>query len=877
MSYTKNMKVRLSSHLTRLEFKDSTAPSPRKSGGCKPLSKIRTKHWHSDKERTPEQIVWEALWAALVVSDSYNDLDVSSMRGSFYLRDWVARSSRRTVGYVVSVLKEELNRLRAISLGSDPPPIAHGFPKKLDTFLQKVFTPLGLFAFSGVSRGFPTCVDKVKVSETLVDHMVNVATPAPAVPINFLRSIEQFVPRYIQKSVRYDRKLAGKMHDPSPVVCKSSPSACYENPRGAGGFYAYIKKLGDKISEGQNDLLADIRAGAKPRPEDICHPILRGIAKASYDPDRTQDLLSPKEMSSILDHFYFYSGCNEYLNNPDKDVIHRVAVIPERGYKNRVVTAPPASILSMGEVVRSSVFPYVKAHPSCDVVKDGDMPVVCFPAVDGAKLVSADLTKATDGFSHDVIRSVGVGLRNAGFPQHVVDFFVDTLGAGDKPHYAEYDVHTILRRHSKNTVKYDRLCGFLQSYGWDGHSSKVKVPMLRGSPMGTPCSFTLLCIINSWALDHCSNGPKICGDDMLAYITAKEFSKYKVRVAAIGSGVHPLKTFISPYAGTFCENIYIKDPCDSEFPSVVAFGRAIKCPIKAMLYPQKGSNGRIDWPDEIVHQVFTGETRMSKEKVRLSSFTDEPEYHVQRKFEAGPGDFGYNDCPSVFRLGRKVRRVLRTLRRDQIRSALKKGRYPWLPACLGGLNYPRRNPKGVMGLSGLCRARLFQFTHSDLSVVELGKFMSTLDNAKRPLPEHRELEFISDMVADAEINDAIVEDTLEKQGECSFVDSYSLARHQGSVRSNFFRSMGGKLDLSASSYSIFNAARIRWPAVKGELGTYVKRTPFSLIIQDLDNLLRAPRYRVLSSFAEKLPGVEHPKSNRWHHLHGAGGWNDGIL
>jgi hypothetical protein len=772
-------------------------------------------------------------------------------------------------------MKEEMTRLRAISLNSDEIPVPHGFPKKLDRFLTKNLSLSGLFTFSTAGRAFPVCTRKSVVASVLSEHASNL-TSICRVPSDILRSIENFVPRMIRESVSANSRLDSDPRKIKPVLCKkTSATACSESPRSKGGYYGFIKSEGDKKTEGQEDFLTALRAGRVQRPESTCHPLLRAVAKASYT---EQDVVPLSELSDIHDYYYYFNSCSDFLGRAPGDLVHRVSVIPERGYKNRLVTSPPSGLLSVGELVRNMIFPYIKSHPGCEIIKEGELPVAWFKNRTGGKLVSADLTKATDGFSHEAIRAVGRGLAKAGFDPEVCSLFVDTLGAGEQKHLASYRVDDFLCAFKRESSKYGKQVSYLQSLGWDGQSKDLTIPMLRGSPMGTPCSFTLLCILNMWSLDHCRSGPKICGDDMLALMTESEFKEYDRRITSIGSGIHPVKTFKSSTAGVFCEKKFIRD-IDEHIPGYTAFSQVILCPVKTLIHSEKGSCGRIDWPSELLHQLFTGEPHMSKDRSVVGIMTStsiEREFMRVRREEIIPSELQPSNQPILASMRAKVSRILRTLRKEHMQIAIRKGRTPHLPACLGGLNYPRKNSKGVRGLSEKVRAQLYQFTHSDLSPTELAKFLGSLDCPPKPDSDSRDLLMISGSVADAEVEEKVRDDLTQDEGDCDYVDLSTIARFYGSVRTGFFKSMGGRWKSNVDSFSPVSASRIVWPKSKTG-GSYSVKTPFSLVIQDLDNLIRAPKYRMQRSFVEKLLSVEHCESFLWHHFRGAGGWNDGVV
>jgi len=187
-------------------------------------------------------------------------------------------------------------------------------------------------------------------------------------------------------------------------------------------------------------------------------------------------------------------------------------VVPELGFKARVVTKSHPMLVTTGHELRSVYFPYLRrfaATRSClddvpskiDFVKPRGPPVVVF---------NADLKKATDGLNHRVVASF---CEAAGIPATLV--------------------------YSGLTV--------------DG------TPVVRGIFMGLPMSWTILSVIHysvAFAVDIYRNF-RIKGDDLIALWTVEQVSLYRELMAACGCSVNETKTFISFNKGFFCERLFV--------------------------------------------------------------------------------------------------------------------------------------------------------------------------------------------------------------------------------------------------------------------------------------------------------------------------------
>jgi hypothetical protein len=251
---------------------------------------------------------------------------------------------------------------------------------------------------------------------------------------------------------------------------------------------------------------------------------------------------------------------------------HRVVAIPEFGLKARIITIPEGHLKLSGEYVRRHLWAAISERlPECQVFTKAtedsrieEMLSSWVPETDPGSLefISADLSKATDGFSHAAIRAVLRGLKKSGAPSWLVETAYENLGLGT-PHMLEYPLEVLqssrdpsFRRKIKEGLTSGRYGIVEREERENGKMIKVKyltAAKLRGSLMGTPISFCILSLLNSWMSKDMGRRRLICGDDLLAVAHKETFFDYSRRAEQIGSRAHDLKTFRSKFGGVFCE------------------------------------------------------------------------------------------------------------------------------------------------------------------------------------------------------------------------------------------------------------------------------------------------------------------------------------
>nr|QGZ00443.1 RNA-dependent RNA polymerase [Narnavirus sp.] len=778
------MRRRLPSSLVDYRSMHLRLSKDRRRGAPHPRSSL-------SKPLIPFQVAWESVWAALVMSEgrptSDGVVDVSCRKGSFLIHRWVREVRHRGLANLVRILKELCLHLRAYAIEKRRRPCPRDFPRKLYRFLLENLTAGGLLTFSTLSRALPECEDKVEKARALLDHAEAAFHPFRKVSNTTLSSVRAYV--------REGFRRGGTARWGFPRL---STSAVSERPGSKGGYTSYILDLwADEGVTAQQSGLDPIdpqgadwghystfggffehesarSVSARPWASGLVWPLLDAV-ESMRDDDGAFDPIDLARVESLEANAYAASRFSV-----DESPTHRVCIVSERGYKLRVVTAPPASLVAAAELARQATFPVVRDDDRLSILRGGDPLADLPPCPDGKTIVSADLTKATDGFSHEVIRAVGLGMRDAGVPEPVWRTFVETLGAGNRTHLFKYKVSELLPTGCPHSHR-ERLL----ELGWDGSSPDLLVPVRRGSPMGTPCSFTLLCIVNGWAASHADH-VRICGDDLMAVFDRREHRTYSDNVRSVGSSLSQPKTFLSSYAGTFCERFVVRDGARLERVGVV--------PVKLATVPRKGALGVLSSPAGI------------------------PVY-------AGLPGWGEDLRQAWVR----TRRVFRTLWRDHRAAAASRKRYPEVPTKFGGLGHPG---KGLRSIPGHVRSYLY-----DLARTEDNRVWLNFHRSVQPIPAP-----VGGSRGWAGVR-------YQSRVAASYVDSHlhgaelaraaDIASFEALTCITNFVFMGGSFKKSSATGKLSALTRLRAPALPSSGRSYSRSTPVRVLFEDFERVINA--------------------------------------
>jgi len=212
----------------------------------------------------------------------------------------------------------------------------------------------------------------------------------------------------------------------------------------------------------------------------------------------------------------------------------------------------------------------------------------------------------------------------------------ESLGVGDEVHYVRYRLSQMSHEGRAYCRKH---FGVVEG--------SVDVPKVRGSLMGTPCSFSILSLLNHWMSERLGPSRIICGDDLAGLTHPSNVSSYAQRACAVGSKLHEQKSFRSRIGFVFCE----------------AYA----------LTTREGSMASFR-PPSLKEFVRSGNGVMSQHSVDPTSFN-------------------------------RLARCARTIYASQRKVAARRHRPAELPASLGGLGHPC---KGRLRVPVWCREALWE-------------------------------------------------------------------------------------------------------------------------------------------------------------------------
>jgi len=215
---------------------------------------------------------------------------------------------------------------------------------------------------------------------------------------------------------------------------------------------------------------------------------------------------------------------------------HRVCTIPERGWKRRIVSAPPEEASLAGGALNSKLLAALRREPRCFWFLQGDRKRAVEDAArghtSGFRVVSTDLTAATDALPHDLVAAVVQGLAEGwkGIPDEVAEVLFSLTGP-QVLHYPDGQV----------------------------------VTSRRGVLMGLGPSWPLMSIIHLFWVDYSASGlgpeavraghfnTAIGGDDLIGFWPPSLLKAYRSTVTRCGGSFSKGKDFESGSSGNFTE------------------------------------------------------------------------------------------------------------------------------------------------------------------------------------------------------------------------------------------------------------------------------------------------------------------------------------
>lgn len=471
------------------------------------------------------------------------------------MRKWVSACAPRGIDWLCAKLKDLAVTLRDVALTNREVDYVEEVPRRLQRWLRHIarVDARVCLAFTRYARALPKG-SRVAVMKAYTSHLENIIEPIHT-DTQSLESLEQYV------ATRFGNKLRKRTW----VSLPSSKNSVRDSSGSRGGYDAWLRTLvQDKFGGGILDpsvwnkqrgrarlvvKITSALAGDRPAAEGaIYNRLLRTLRGKSWATFRDlPEVLQCLGTLLSLEDFRRRKSSTGSLSG----FVHQASALAEQGAKVRVITVPPGSVFTAGDRVRERVFTTLRKvdHRLADfesACEDGKLEDMILQPGEG--WLSADLTKATDGFSHSAIRAVLRGLERAGLAPYMLELAAESLGVGERKHYVRYKCSDLSER-GRTLVE-------ANGYPVD-KDGFVVVPMERGCLMGTPLSFTILSLINGWCCNALGPKTHICGDDVISACTPRSIGAYRQRVTAVGSGMHDKKSFFGTKGGTFCETFIL--------------------------------------------------------------------------------------------------------------------------------------------------------------------------------------------------------------------------------------------------------------------------------------------------------------------------------
>jgi hypothetical protein len=597
---------------------------------------------------------WEAIIAALAAS-GFQWLDISTSGGReaiFALARRVkhtkAQCSWRGLEQTLKEMKEELGKLRLQTLKGAT--AKQRQLRWLSGSLRSVTdSRVKALQLSYAGRAFPNGSARV-MEEALKQHKLNYSELRTSPP-EFLAFAEKFACSWINR------------HASRPVVNQGrmSSSAALGSTRRQGGHFAILSEMAASVEQGIQQ-----QGGAFYKEVNDLRKRLPEVPECDVD--------SALREYRLLVQCLLTTGLLSEGTVPLPRGV--VVAVPERGFKTRVVSKGSTPWIYIGHWIRAWLFRAIRRDPRVAdaLLGDHSRRVLSFRGFRGkaCRLLSADLTTATDRLPLDLIKAVINGIFSSDI-------------AEDFPPWVK---KAVLSLTGSQLLTYP-----------DGSS----IETMSGLLMGLPISWPILNIIHlswvTWAWSDyrksnsglaCSRqtpNTAICGDDLIGLWPDGVIKRYEDIVVRCGGKFSEGKHFDASVGGVFTEEMY--------FLEALQTSRKVRIPYRRPCRPMLGDFFRATRP-------------------RTDSHEAEPRVYYRIRKVPGMlplrglvrGRSGQAEIPQWVSLGivveglrdeqslRAARRVIRCLQPGLSTWLKTRGIYPTLPRFLGGGGLPpnRGNP-----------------------------------------------------------------------------------------------------------------------------------------------------------------------------------------
>lgn len=471
---------------------------------------------------------WEALLGVVAALGatrvSWGSVRDNHLRvGLSRIASWMLRvASHSGVGYLVSNLKKVAGEARSCAVcGVAPGPNLRFFLRCLPWGSVKALEQL-----SYLGRALPEG-DEVVARANLFAHRDTLREPfsTPTDILNFSRE--------------YARKFAASRCEPVEPFLPSAPSASVGCSRRSGGTREVVRTQWKEWLDKTDTFIPELDA--------LIHQNQVETSLEGGVPDPAmggQDVSWSEETMTALSNLCSVPVAESAARLSAGPLQHRVCCVPERGWKQRIVSAPPAYASVAGTVLNKALLRALRKEGRCRSFLVGDRRMAIERAMSawfpGCLIVSTDLSSASDRLPLDLVEAVVNGLVDGW--KGLSPTWADALRSLTGPQLLQYPWGQVINSE-------------------------------RGILMGLGPTWPILSLIHLIWVDYSASlvgarrsawkGTSFGGDDLIAAWPPRLYEKYSETVRACGGQFSPGKMFVHPTGGNFTEITFWVNPENS--------------------------------------------------------------------------------------------------------------------------------------------------------------------------------------------------------------------------------------------------------------------------------------------------------------------------
>lgn len=517
---------------------------------------------------------WEAEWAFLMAAYGIDHLRRKS-RAVAELIWWWIRTFRLTgPAEAIPRIKEMTGYARSVALGVRDRKRLPDLLRKLLLVRRKGHVPGRILEqFSYVGRALPQGRGKV-IEEALRGHLDNLTTVQGVCPPNLHEWAKSFATR-----------TAIKWCHPT---FWAGTAATVSRGRKEGGLLADYFELSTRereIRECPRTGLTTVNGSdgePVPVPKELVFRTSEALRKdgtVNTDYQGEEDMLNNAGSWDLLlaKRAVTLEAVKDIVQAAQEarlPVIQRV-VVPEYGWKARIVTKSPGSLQIAGQAIRRQIYGVLKRLPYLAPVLEGKPTegikrIFEKPLPGTGAVLSTDLKNATDTVNQEAILTMWDGLSEGwGFSDQLRLIGKVILGP-----------HVIIGEDGGTLAKPESVSDPGNFVTREEAEASGNTVTSNGILMGNPLTWAMLNLIHLFAVEEAWKGvirrgelppewekplgsiPKLhrtfslCGDDLVAFWPPALIRAYDQEMRRLGFITSPTKHYVSPFGGVFTEVIF---------------------------------------------------------------------------------------------------------------------------------------------------------------------------------------------------------------------------------------------------------------------------------------------------------------------------------